>query len=430
MTQVLVIGAYGLIGSAVARRLSADDCAVIGLGRNAETAQRVMSGIDWIIRDLVDLRDEAAWLPLLDGMSFVVNCAGALQDGGNDSLDAVHRDTVIAMVRACEATGTGIVQISATGAAETASTPFMRTKAAGDAAVREAKTQTWIFRPGLVLAPTAYGGTTLLRMLAAVPVIQPLALPDTRIQTVGVGEVAGAVSRAVSGDIPPGTECDLIENSAHPLREVIAAQRRWLGFGTARRDMTLPDFAIGIVRRVADVFGRLGWRSPLRSSTVRMLEEGVTGDPAPWRAISGSGLLSMTETLGAVSATVEDRLFARIALLMPLVIAILFVFWLISGIVGLLRVDEAARMLDGWPRGLALGSVVFWSLVDIAIAAALLIRKTATKACWAMVIVSIVYLLSATLITPHLWADPLGPLVKVLPAIALALVARAMLETR
>ena len=39
--RVLVLGAYGLIGSSVARRLAADGLHVTGLGRSASTAKTV-----------------------------------------------------------------------------------------------------------------------------------------------------------------------------------------------------------------------------------------------------------------------------------------------------------------------------------------------------------------------------------------------------
>jgi len=44
--------------------------------------------------------------------------------------------------------------------------------------------------------------------------------------------------------------------------------------------------------------------------------------------------------------------------------------------------------------------------------------------------VSLFYLLASTIAVPALWFDPLGPLVKVVPAIVLALVARAVLDDR
>ncbi len=86
--------------------------------------------------------------------------------------------------------------------------------------------------------------------------------------------------------------------------------------------------------------------------------------------------------------------------------------------------------LAGWPSWLAKASVALWSLVDLTLAAALLWRPTARHAALGMVAVSLAYLVLASLITPWLWADPLGPLVKILPGAMLALVALPMLESR
>ena len=98
----------------------------------------------------------------------------------------------------------------------------------------------------------------------------------------------------------------------------------------------------------------------------------------------------------------------------------------------MIEIEKAAQVLRdvGWPNGLAVVSVAFWGVIDIAIAFSLLVRKYAMWSCVAMVIVSLIYLASATVIVPTLWIEPLGPLVKVLPGIMLAVVTRAMLETR
>ena len=47
-----------------------------------------------------------------------------------------------------------------------------------------------------------------------------------------------------------------------------------------------------------------------------------------------------------------------------------------------------------------------------------------------MIVVSLGYLAGATLYAPDLWADPLGPMLKVLPGLALALTAAALLDER
>jgi len=163
-----------------------------------------------------------------------------------------------------------------------------------------------------------------------------------------------------------------------------------------------------------------------------VLADGVTGEPTNLSQHGMSPVRSLSQTLANMPARAEDRLFARMALLSPIIIATLIAFWLLSGIIGLLQINEAARVLEGvgWPHALAIASVVFWAVIDIAIALGLAYRPYAKIACWCAIAVSLFYLAASTLVVPHLWLDPLGPLVKVLPSIALALVARITLETR
>ncbi len=47
-----------------------------------------------------------------------------------------------------------------------------------------------------------------------------------------------------------------------------------------------------------------------------------------------------------------------------------------------------------------------------------------------MLALSVAYLASATLVEPQLWADPLGPLAKVLPSLLLTLATLAILDER
>lgn len=430
--NILVIGAYGLIGHGIAQKLLAAGHRVTGLGRNLQTAQRVLPHIPWIQHDVSTLREASDWRAIWDDFSVVVNCSGALQDSPDNDLEALHHHSVAALAHACADADKSLIQISAVGADPDASTPFMATKGRGDAAIRAAGGAWRIFRPGLVLAPNAYGGTTLLRMLAAVPIAQPLATPEAKMQTVSLDYVARVVLAAVDNHIPAQTQCDLVEEEEHSLRAIVGKMRHWLGFGRARFELTLPQAGVSVIAKIADALAWLGWRSPLRSTAIKVLADGVRGAPADLTAFGLPPAPSLDQTLSGMPVGAQDRLFARMGLLVPIIIACLSLFWLVSGIIGLIRVHQAAQVLQnaGWSAGIAVAGVCFWSVVDIAIGGAFAFRKYAKHACWAAVGVSIFYLAASTITAPGLWLDPLGPLVKTLPAIILALVARSVLEER
>lgn len=430
--SILVLGAYGLIGTGITHDLRRACHTVIGFGRNVETAQRVHPDIEWRIGDMTDLTTAEAWAAHLTDVSVVVNCAGALQDGRDNDLATLHHHAIDALAKACAAADIHIVQMSATDVSPQANTVFMASKAQGDAAIRASGASYHILRPGLVIAPTAYGGTALLRMLAAVPILQPLAAPNAMMQTVDLADIGNVVCRAVAGDIPPSCEFDLVEPTAHSLQDMVAMIRAWLGFSPARAHLIVPDLLMPVVGKCADALGRLGWRSPLRSTAMTVTASGVSGDPSQAAALGLPPMASLSETLARRPATVEDRVFARMLLLMPMIVAGLSLFWLVSGIIGILRLTDAAETLTtvGWPFWAAALSVVFWGIVDIAIGVGLMIRRFAAKACLAAVVTGLIYLVASTLFVPLLWVDPLGPLVKIVPSILLALVCRVALETR
>jgi hypothetical protein len=288
-----------------------------------------------------------------------------------------------------------------------------------------------ILRPGLVIAPAAYGGTALLRALATFPRVIPAVMTTTLVQTVSVDDVADAVSRAVAGTLPENVAVDLVEDQAHSLGEVLESFRAWLGLPAARV-VAVPPVVGRMASAVADALGRLGWRSPLRGAALEALSRGVTGDAEPWRKISGRSLPPLKATLATMPTHVQDRWFARLWLLKPLVIACLSAFWLVSGAVGLARVEVAADVLvsRGMSGAVAKAFVYAGSAVDLALGAALLVRSTARQALLAMIAVTVVYLAGASFFAPDLWLDPLGALVKTVPALCLVLVALAVLDER
>jgi uncharacterized protein YbjT (DUF2867 family) len=431
--QILVLGAYGLIGSEIVRALRERGHGLVALGRSAAQRDRLPADVGWVNADLAQMQKAEQWESILRGIDIVVNAAGALQDGSRDDLEAIHHLCIAAMVSACKESGVQrIVQISAPGAKRTARTEFLRSKSRGDDAIRRGAIEWVILRPGLVLAPNAYGGSALLRMAAALPWAEVAVMPESRIQTVSIDDVAECVLAAVDERVESGSDIEVLEIDSHSLAEVIRAVREWLGFPPAKLYLVAPRWLVYMAARLADGMALFGWRSPLRTTAIMSLEDGVMGDARGASVLLGRDPHALHQTLGALPSTLQERWFARLYLAMPMAVATLAAFWIVSGVVGLIRVAPAAAIIPSGAASPSMASmaVIAFSFVDIALGVSVLFRRAARRACGAMIIVSFFYLLGATVLTPALWLDPLGPLVKVLPGIALAWVAMAVLEER
>ncbi|MCB8840721.1 SDR family oxidoreductase [Aurantimonas sp. VKM B-3413] len=431
MKTAVVLGAYGLIGSACMRALEADGFRTVGVGRRRAAALRSAPDSIFVERDIAKT-DASDWRSLLADTDVVVNASGALQDGARDSLSAIHERAIGELVVALGGTRTRLIQISAAGVSEAATTEFFRSKARGDGKIMGSDLDWVILRPTLVVGAEAYGGTALLRAAAAVPAFFPKILPESRIQTVFLGDVAAAVVSAARGEVPSRTLADLTEPEARSFADTVRALRKWQGFAPWTRSVPVPMPLVRFLALGADALGWLGWRSPLRTTAIRSLQAGVLGDPAAWRAAGGADCRPLTETLAALPSTAQERWFARLYLLMPLCVATLSIFWILSGLIGLAEIGAAETVLltRGFSPSLAGTAALGGAVLDLALGLAILYRPLAQRACLAMLAAGLAYLLAATVFAPDLWADPLGPLVKILPASLLALVTAALLGER
>ncbi|SMC57062.1 SDR family oxidoreductase [Rhizobium sp. RU36D] len=425
--KILILGASGFIGATVLQRLISDGHHVTGLARDVARAANRHGHAAWVKADLSAMTKPEDWLPLLQDHEAVINCAGALQDGLSDNVAATQETAMLALYTAArQSGGKRIIQISAGVEGGGADLPFLATKRRADAELSRSGLDSTILRPALVVGRNAHGGTALLRALAAMPMVLPLVYAASPMETVSVDDVAEAVSRAVTGSI--SGDITLAAPGILTLGDAVALHRAWLGLRPAPR-IDLPPWCARPVTIVADLAGRLGWRSPLRSTAMAVMSEGVIGEqdrPAP-----PFPLRSLRQTLSSHPAGVQDLWFARLYLLKAPVIVTLSLFWLLSGLIPLAEPARAAAHFQPLlPPAGALAMLLFTCALDVALGLAVLVRPFARRALIGMLLLSAGYLLSATLVEPALWADPLGPLVKVLPSILLTLVALATLDER
>ncbi|MBO6639392.1 MAG: SDR family oxidoreductase [Roseitalea sp.] len=429
--KAIVLGGGGFIGSGCVRALAQAGFRVTAVGRSRPKRLAGVATARWRTFDMTKA-DAGGWADLLADADVVVNAAGALQDGAGDDLTAIHETAVAAMVDAIGAKAVRIIQISAAGVSNDATTAFMRTKSRGDAVLMASGLDWVVLRPSIVIGADAYGGTALLRAAAGVPWVEPRILATVPVQTAALADVADAVVAAARGVIETHTLADLTEPEARAFGETVRMIRSWLGLPAWRLSMPVPKSLVLALSFAADGLGRLGWRSPLRSTAIKTLEAGVTADPSAWIGAGGKPFRPLGETLAAMPATAQERWFARLYLLLPVLVGSLSAFWLLTGLIALWQREASVALLAG--RGVSDGFanlvVIGGSVLDIALGAMILVRRWARHACLGMVAVSLLYLIGGTVVAADLWADPLGPLLKILPAALLPLVTATLLADR
>lgn len=429
--RVLVTGATGLIGTAVVARLLSAGHEVIGVARNVREAQRRLPQVRWVSLDIGRLAAAEDWLPHLTDVDAVVNCAGALQSGPRDALAGVHEQGPAALFAACEKAGIRrVVHLSAIGVDRAAPTEFSRTKLHADD-VLAARDLDWvILRPSVVLGRAAFGGSALFRGLAVLPVL-PL-MPDTGLlQVVQLDEVVDTVMFFLRPSAPSRLAIDLAGPEHLSFGELVAAYRRWLGWPDART-VIVPRWAAGLLYRFGDFASLLGWRPPVRSTARIEIARGAVGDPAEWQRVTGIVPRSLASALAAEPASVQERWFAGLYVIKPVLFTVLALFWIATGVICLgPGWDIGIRLMqDGGAGSLAAVTVIAGSLADMLIGAGIAFRRTARLGLYAALAISAAYLIAGSLLLPALWIEPLGPLLKAWPILVLHLVALAILEER
>lgn len=426
--RVLVTGATGLIGTAVCARLIAEGHDVVRATRHKHQESADLS---IVTMDMAKALEPEDWGDVLQGIDAVVNCAGVLQDSARERTTEVHATGAAALFRACEQAGVRrIVHFSAIGVDREQPSAFSGSKLAGDDALMKRELDWIILRPSVVLGRPAFGASALLRGLAALPVLP--SMPDTgRLQVVQLDDVVATVAFFLRAEGPSRLILELAGPDAFTMQEIIAAYRRWLGWGKARAFM-LPRWTARLLYRLGDTAGALGWRPPMRTNAAREITRGATGDPGQWTAVTGIMPQSLEAALSANPAAVQDRWFAGLYFLKPAIFVVLPLFWILTGVISLTTGWESGiQLLTGTAMSaLAAPAVVAGALADIVIGALIAMRRTARFWLWGALGLCLFYLIAGSILRPDLWNEPLGPLLKILPIFLLHLVALAILEER
>ena len=205
--RVTVIGGSGFIGRYIVKRLARRGVVVAAVSRHAGSAGflRPMGDVGQIVPIDAAIGDERLLAATVAGADAVLAAAGILHEKGGQRFDLVHHRGPALLARLARAAGARrFVHLSALGADPAGPSAYARSKAEGEAAVRDLFPGATILRPSLVFGPEDDFFNRFAALARYLPALPLIGGGRTRFQPVYVGDVADAALAALDHPEAPG----------------------------------------------------------------------------------------------------------------------------------------------------------------------------------------------------------------------------------
>jgi uncharacterized protein YbjT (DUF2867 family) len=252
--RIAVLGGTGFVGRSLCERLvragdGGGSVTLVVPTRRAMQANAVRSlpGVD--VR-VADVHDDTALLRVLSGCEAAVNLIAILH-GSASQFDAVHAALPRRLARLAKSVGLRrVVHVSALGlvaAGDAEPSNYLRSKAAGEAALREAGLDLTLLRPSVIFGAEDRFMNLFAQLQALAPLV-PLAGADARFQPVWVEDVAEAIVRCLREPRTIGQTIECAGPEVFTLADLVRLAGRWSGH--ERPILALPG-ALGRLQALA-----------------------------------------------------------------------------------------------------------------------------------------------------------------------------------
>lgn len=223
MKNICVLGGSGFVGGRVVHRLSAAGYRVTVLTRRRESAKH-LSVLPNVRIEVCDVFFDAALHRALSGFDAVINLVGILHERGEATFDRVHMELPRRVAAACRDNGVPrLLQMSALNAAGNAPSAYLRSRAAGERAAREAAGDglaVTVFCPSVIFG-RGDSFFTLFAKLARIAPVLLLAKPNARFQPIFVEDVARAIVGSLENPATLGQTYNLCGPKTYTLRQLL-----------------------------------------------------------------------------------------------------------------------------------------------------------------------------------------------------------------
>ena len=277
ISSVCIIGASGFVGRSIAEQACMRGLRVRVVTRSAPRARRLLV-LPTVEIMVADPNDESALARCFDNMDAVVNLVGILHPRGDASFASAHAELPRKIARACRVAGVRqLLHMSALGASASAPSVYLRSKAAGEEAVRAAGGELpfTIFRPSVIFGEDDRFVNLFAKLARIFPVI-PLGGAHAKFQPIWVEDVARCFTLALGDPRALGSTFELCGPRVYTLEELV----RYVAvtIGHPRRIIALPA---GLASLQAFVFEHLPGRLLTRDNLRSMSADNVCAGPFP-----------------------------------------------------------------------------------------------------------------------------------------------------
>jgi NADH dehydrogenase len=302
-TLVTIYGGSGFIGRHLVGAIAKTGARMRVAVRRPELAGHLqpLGGVGQINAVQANVRYPDSLLAAARGADAVVNLVGILFPSGKQTFEAVQDEGAAHVAEAARGAGArALVHISAIGASEDSRSAYARSKAEGEAAVREAFPGAVILRPSVVFGPEDEFFNRFAALARLFPALPLIGGGKTKFQPVFVGDVVKAVIAGLTGKAQAGEPYELGGPEVLTLRQVM---ERVLAYSMRKRLLVPTPFWLA---KLQASFLQLLPKPPLTIDQVRLLEnDNVVSEEAKR---SGRTLEALGIEPVAIAAIVPDYL--------------------------------------------------------------------------------------------------------------------------
>ena len=274
--KVLVAGAGGFVGRHVVAELQSRGHEVLALGRGSHAPQEGVTELR------CDLAREDVPLDRLADCQAVVNLVGIKRETGTQTFEALHVQATRRLLEAARAIGGRYVHVSVVCSRPDAESGYHDSKWKAEELVRASGLPFTILRPAVIYGRGDDMITHLVKMIRFAPVFPIVGRGEALLQPVDVRDVAITVAQSLEHPTSAGRTYDVVGPERLPLRQVVRTVAE--GTGLALRIVPTP---LAVMRPAVRLMTALASRPLSTPAQLRMLEEGMVGDPELARADLG-----------------------------------------------------------------------------------------------------------------------------------------------